>query len=154
MQRTIHKNISVLFLVSFTGLLFGRYALGLVPPGITSLAFHISIPSAFLLTLFAIAVILTSNLKPRKSFTLALSIYAGSILFNTVRFRQVNQDSIVLLGYIAIPLAVAYIAKNRLFSLRHIAAIASRDRAFDLTATFRDLLAAGAFTKMEASTAG
>ena len=33
-------------------------------------------------------------------------------------------------------------------------AATARDQAFDLTATFRDLLAAGAFTKMEASTAG
>ncbi len=106
------NRIQLLFLLALAGSLFLTFPLALIPQGFVSAAFEISLPSLFILTLMTIPVILGTPVVPGIVFGIGMAVFGISVLFNMGYYRSHLVESVELLGYIAIPLAVAIVRKT------------------------------------------
>ena len=105
-------KINLLFLTAYATLVIITYPFALLPPGLISLAFHISVPSLFVLTLFSLPVVFSASCRPRWLLTTCMGIYFFSLILNYLRFRSYGVETIQLLGYLIVPLAISMVYKQ------------------------------------------
>ena len=125
MTNNASKKLAITYLICFAVLLFGTYPLAIIPPGFVSLLFHISIPSTFILTLFAIPIILHSDYFPTRRLRSVLLIYLTTLVFNVIWFKELNQGTIQCLSYVIIPWIAAVLVKQKVFSIKHLVIVGS-----------------------------
>ncbi len=107
-----HLKISRLFLIASAILLIVTYPLAIIPSGFISLAYHISIPSFFILSLFSLPVIISGRFRPNRALTFLIVLYLIPLIYNLCRFNGITIDSVCMLGYFSIPLAAAIIFRS------------------------------------------
>jgi O-antigen ligase/tetratricopeptide (TPR) repeat protein len=115
------RKICRLFLLALVAGFFGSYPLALIPPGIIRLGFGIVMPTVFLLSLFAIPLLVRCRFSLPKPYVLGFAIFAIAVLLNLIR-HQDFEAAVTVLGCILIPLAVAVIAsQSDLLSTKRLA---------------------------------
>ncbi|MFT5129250.1 MAG: O-antigen ligase, partial [Rhodothermales bacterium] len=100
------RKICRLFLLLLLAGLFGSYPLALMPPGSVRLGFGIVMPTVFLLSFFAIPLLIRCRWAMPKRYLFAFAIFALAVLANLAVHRDF-EAAITVMGVILIPLAIA-----------------------------------------------
>ncbi len=108
-MSVIQRGVIPAYIFTWIFLLLFTYPFAVIPFQSVSLHYHISIPSEFILTLGAVAVILSTSHSRSWFLTLIIVIFVASVGFNFVLYRSYEIESIVLIGYMLIPYAIAIV---------------------------------------------
>jgi O-antigen ligase len=98
-----------LFLLLLVTGMFCSYPLALFPPGTIRFGFGIVMPTVFLLSLFAIPLIIRCRWTMPKSYLVGFAIFTGAVLINLAIHRNF-EAAVTVMGAILIPLSIAIIA--------------------------------------------
>ncbi len=102
--------------------LFCTYPVALLPPGIEGSSYFIRIPTMAILTLFSVVVLAAVPVTLDRSVLLISLIYVAVVLSQFLRDITQIEHSLVLLGYLTVPLATATYCRNRDPRFRSVAA--------------------------------
>ncbi len=109
-MTTIFEKLGTLFVILYGVLLVATYPLALLPLESISLAYNVSVPSLFVLTLCAIPVLIASPFRPGRFLSVAIGLYFLPLLYNAANGFGKPVASVEMSGYMIVPLAIAAIA--------------------------------------------
>ena len=118
------QKICRLFLLLLVAGLFLSYPLALIPPGFIRLGFGVVLPSVFLLSLFAMPLLVRCRWTMPWPYITAFAIFAIAVFANLLQHRN-PEGSVTALGSVLIPLAIAVAAvQTELLPTRRLAKFA------------------------------